>query len=552
MFPIRYLIFTRLKHSSPNPTLPTRPQFKPPTSLSSSQQHPSQKPSQNRQQLYEQRRLKAKEKKKELYSQFERATNKVRRKLEATGIHVDARKPVDSPSKNLVQQTLKRKAAVAAAATATLASISLLPTATPIIDKPKIVIPTPSPTASPPPVKIPTTIDGKPILLSLPLSTLSTLLPAPFTDKPYRIKQLHEAIYKHGTKHFSDITVFSQEMRKELQEGYEIGRPESIMETLSADGTKKCLLGFGESVGGAGKPCVAAKVECVYMPSSEGIGTSNKSTKPEASRIHLDEDDVKATLCKMLRNLEPWEMVSQVMHGMKIAGDFGKKAGDAKVLTNIVLMGQGEPLHNYKSLYPFIKTLTRDLGFHPSKITLSTSGIAPLIPKIATDLECSLAISLHATNDELRSRIMPINKQYPLSVLMESIRQYIYLHGKNKNVGKRHKRVTFEYVMLKGVNDSVEEAGELVRLLKSGLKLNDMKELASLVHVNLIPFHGWEGSGYECSEAGKIDLFRQRVVEGGVNCHVRVSRGLDVLGACGQLRSMNILKARRFVVNDDE
>ncbi|KAI8607341.1 hypothetical protein BC830DRAFT_1073075, partial [Chytriomyces sp. MP71] len=245
---------------------------------------------------------------------------------------------------------------------------------------------------------------------------------------------------------------------------------------------------------------------------------------------------------KLLRNLEPWEIVAQVLHGMRTANDFASQP-NPRTLTNIVLMGQGEPLHNWRNLVPAIQTLTDQLHFHPSKITLSTSGIAPLIPRIASDLGVSLAVSLHATNDALRSRIMPVNKQYPLAVLMESVREYMRLHALNARVGKRHKRVTFEYVMLRGVNDSLQEAEALVRLLKKGLKIGDARELRSVVHVNLIPFHGWEGSGYACSHEEDIEAFRKIVVDGGVNCHVRTSRGLDVLGACGQLRSSDVMKA---------
>ncbi|KAI9340550.1 hypothetical protein BDR26DRAFT_861312 [Obelidium mucronatum] len=445
------------------------------------------------------------------------ATNSVRRRLEAKGFKVDARKPIEAPlsKKNIRETDDKRRVKAVAATVATSSSLGVELLQSQKLQPPQPqLVPVQPPKQlqrEPPATKVSTTTDGKPILLSLPTSTLSTLLPPSIMAQKFRITQYGQ----------------------ELQDGYEIGKPDSITETLSSDGTRKCLLSFGESVSGTGKPCVAAKVECVYIPN-----VVEKESTDSDSQVGCS---LACTFChtgtqKMLRNLEPWEMVAQVMHGLKIAGDFGRDKDEAKTLTNIVLMGQGEPLHNYKALYPFMKTLTQDLGFHPSKITLSTSGIAPLIPQIASDLECSLAISLHATNDTLRTH---------LDVLMDSIRQYILLHGRNKSIGKRHKRVTFEYVMLNQVNDSLREAEELVALLKKGLKVNDMRELASLVHVNLIPFHSWEGSGYVCSPMDVIEAFRKKVVEGGINCHVRVSRGVDVLGACGQLRSMDLLKQRR-------
>ncbi|KAJ3241204.1 hypothetical protein HDU81_001602 [Chytriomyces hyalinus] len=486
------------------------------------------------------------------WQNFDRVSSHIKKKMEASGIPVSTK-----------ERSFKRKEVVVVAKAAKPETPVLR---TVVAEKTSTVLPSelvPDTVKAPavgtqPKVPASTSAEGKRILLALPAESLKGLMPSDslLSKQSFRVTQLHDAIYKNGVTSFDEITTLSKSDRALLSQQFEIGRPESISETLSSDGTRKCLLGFAESVSSSssGKLAAAAKVECVYIPGTPDAGGDGEETAKATLCVSSQVGcSLACTFChtgtqKLLRNLEPWEMVAQVMHGMKIAGDFNSTSA-SRTLTNIVLMGQGEPLHNYKNLSPFIKTLTTSLNFHPSKITLSTSGIAPLIPRVATDLGgISLAISLHATNDNLRSRIMPINKQYPLHVLMQSIREYIHLHAQNTALGKRHKRVTFEYVMLKGVNDSIAEAEALVTLVRNGLKIGDAKELRSLVHVNLIPFHKWEGSEYECSDARVIEAFRRRVIEGGVNCHLRESRGLDVLGACGQLRSMDMFKSKRLAV----
>ncbi|KAJ3406814.1 hypothetical protein HDU80_010330 [Chytriomyces hyalinus] len=480
------------------------------------------------------------------WKNFDRVSSHIKKKMEASGIPVSTK-----------ERPFKRKDVVAKPHAPVLRTVVAEKTSTAVPSElgPDIAK-APAVTAQP---KVPasTSAEGKRILLALPAESLKGLMPTDslLSKQSFRVNQLHDAIYKNGITSFEEITTLSKSDRALLSQQFEIGRPESISETHSSDGTRKCLLGFAQSVSSSstGKLAAAAKVECVYIPDTPDAGGDGedhgKATLCVSSQVGCS---LACTFChtgtqKLLRNLEPWEMVAQVMHGMNIAGDFHSTIA-SRTLTNIVLMGQGEPLHNFKNLSPFIQTLTTSLNFHPSKITLSTSGIAPLIPRVATDLGgISLAISLHATNDTLRSRIMPINKQYPLHVLMQSIREYIHLHAQNTALGKRHKRVTFEYVMLKGVNDSIAEAEALVTLVRNGLKIGDAKELRSLVHVNLIPFHKWEGSEYECSDGRAIEAFRKRVIEGGVNCHLRESRGLDVLGACGQLRSMDMFKSKRMV-----
>ncbi|ORY45738.1 hypothetical protein BCR33DRAFT_765502 [Rhizoclosmatium globosum] len=462
---------------------------------------------------------KAKEAK--LKDQFARATRNAAKRLENSGIKVTPRTFKSSAKKD---GSLMRSGALDAAPPLPSTHVSIPPSSQlDVQEKPSSVSArsfaaalkdqNTAATVKLSAPKIPTTTDGRPILLSLSREALSSMLPP--TLPSYRHSQLYDAIYKNGYTSFSDITVITKSMREEFEGLFEIGKPESIMNTTSADGTVKSLLGFPQSVSGTGKQLADVKVECVYIPeilysSEDAVDARDTTAKPATVKknatvspprsptpsttpsITDSSTHTQATLCvssqvgcsltctfchtgtqKLTRNLETWEMVSQVHHRLNLANDF--KNPIKKRLTNIVLMGQGEPLYNFAALPGFMKAVTEGYGFHPSKITLSTSGVAPLIPRVATELGCSLAVSLHATNDELRSRIMPINNQYPLPVLFASIREYIRLHALSP-LGKRHRRVTFEYVMLKGVNDSIQEADALVELLKEGLKTRDMRE----------------------------------------------------------------------------
>ncbi|KAJ1967838.1 hypothetical protein IWQ62_001602 [Dispira parvispora] len=231
---------------------------------------------------------------------------------------------------------------------------------------------------------------------------------------------------------------------------------------------------------------------------------------------------------KLLRNLTSGEIVGQVMVALQNVGDFSRAIPE-RTLKNIVFMGQGEPLYNYRNVRRAIRTLTHPEGLaYPShRITVSTSGIAPLIPKLATELQVTLAISLHAPTDQLRNQLMPINKTYPIRPLLEACEEF------SKHAGSKNRRITFEYVMLKGVNDSIDQATQLTRLLTH---LD--------AHVNLIPFNPWPGSTFECSSTHHIQAFAEKLKNSGIHATVRWSKGSDILAACGQLRSNELLKSR--------
>lgn len=247
-------------------------------------------------------------------------------------------------------------------------------------------------------------------------------------------------------------------------------------------------------------------------------------------------------------NLEASEIVAQVMHAMRTVGDFNRKAtnydskdvdaarNDSKntasakrrAMTNIVFMGQGEPLYNFKNISAAIQFYNQTFSFAPWRTTISTSGLVPLMGRISSELKASLAVSLHAVNNELRDEIVPINKQYPIEELMKGVRAY--LAGVSTSHTQNY-RVTFEYVMLDGINDTIADARQIVRLLK-GIP----------AHVNLIPFNSWPGAPYTCSSESNMTAFSKILFNGDIPCHIRTSRGQDIFAACGQLKTSNVSK----------
>ena len=219
---------------------------------------------------------------------------------------------------------------------------------------------------------------------------------------------------------------------------------------------------------------------------------------------------------KFLGNLDYSDIIAQVLLVKKEIGDF---SNPKRALTNIVFMGQGEPLYNFKNVKKAISFLQHQMGYAPWRSTISTSGVVPLIPSISKEIGASIAISLHAVNDTLRDQLVPLNKQFPIKELMSSCKEYL------KYSGTQNSRITFEYVMLRSVNDSLADAKQLIRLL-NGFP----------AHVNLIPFNQWPGTSFECSTTTAIENF-QNMLKSYFPTHVRMARGQDILAACGQLKS---------------
>ena len=328
----------------------------------------------------------------------------------------------------------------------------------------------------------------------------------------FRARQLWHWIYHRGATDFAAMTSLAKDFRARLAEQFVIERPAIATAQHSVDGTRKWLLRFGDG----------QEVETVHIP-EEDRGTLCVSSQVGCT--------LTCTFChtgtqRLVRNLSAAEIVGQVMTARDQLGEWPSPQ-DGRLLSNIVLMGMGEPLYNYDNVAQAMKIVMDGEGISISKrrITLSTAGVAPMIERCGRELNINLAISLHAVNDELRDQIVPINRKYPLATLLEACRNYPGLTNA--------RRITFEYVMLKDVNDSPAEARELVRLLK-GIPAK----------VNLIPFNPWPGAPFECSTAAAIKRFSDIVFDAGYSSPIRTPRGQDIMAACGQLKSASIKKRR--------
>lgn len=333
-----------------------------------------------------------------------------------------------------------------------------------------------------------------------------------------RVNQLWHWMYVRGAADFSVMTNVSKVLRAELAEHFVVGRPEMVAEQISVDGTRKWLFRFPAR--GAGRP---VEVETVYIP-EEGRGTLCVSSQVGCS--------LTCSFCHtgtqvMVRNLTAEEIVAQVVVARERLGDFpaaekidGILPSEGRLVTNIVMMGMGEPLYNFEAVRDAMLIMADGDGLSLSKrrITLSTSGVVPAIAEIGAQTGVMLAISLHAVRDDLRDVLVPINRKYKIAELLEACRSYPGLSNA--------RRITFEYVMLKGVNDSAADARELVRLLR-GIPAK----------INLIPFNPWPGSAYECSDWEQIEAFAEIVNRAGYASPIRTPRGRDILAACGQLKS---------------
>jgi 23S rRNA (adenine2503-C2)-methyltransferase len=363
----------------------------------------------------------------------------------------------------------------------------------------------------------------KPSLVGLTRAQLAKLLDAigvPETQCKMRVQQLWHWIYFRGFTEFDQMSSLSKELRAKLAQQFTLERPQVMAEQISVDGTRKWLLRLPGEVQGE-RP---HEVECVYIPDTE------RGTLCVSSQVGCT---LTCSFChtgtqRFVRNLTSDEIVGQVMVARPRLGDWpgGTRPTDSVIpsgdrcVTNIVLMGMGEPLYNLDSVRDALLIVQdgEGIGISKRRITLSTSGVVPMIARVGAEIGCMLAVSLHATNDELRNQLVPLNRKYPIAQLLEACRNYPGVSNA--------RRITFEYVMLKGVNDSIEDAKALVRLLK-GIPAK----------INLIPFNPWPGSKYECSDWEQIEKFSQVVFDAGYASPVRTPRGRDILAACGQLKS---------------
>lgn len=371
------------------------------------------------------------------------------------------------------------------------------------------------------------TAAGKPSLAGLGREGLKAALAAvgvPDKQLRMRVNQLWSWLYARGVDDFSAMTDVAKELRAALDERYSLVRPEIVSEQVSVDGTRKWLLRLPQQARD-GKP---PEIETVYIPEAE------RGTLCISSQVGCT---LNCTFChtgtqRLVRNLTAQEIVGQIMLARDRIGDWpgAEPPGDGRLLpasdrkiTNIVLMGMGEPLYNFDNVKAAIEVAADGEGLSVSKrrITLSTSGVVPEIARWGGDTNTMLAISLHAVRDELRDELVPINRKYPIAELLEACRNYPGLSNA--------RRITFEYVMLKGVNDSLAEARELVRLL-AGIPAK----------INLIPFNPWPGAPYECSDWEQIERFADVVNRAGYASPVRTPRGRDIYAACGQLRSESV------------
>ncbi|WP_037149083.1 23S rRNA (adenine(2503)-C(2))-methyltransferase RlmN [Rhizobium freirei] len=374
----------------------------------------------------------------------------------------------------------------------------------------------------PMPVSQPVELAPKPSLIGLTREEMGAALKEKgVADKQIkmRVSQLWNWIYVRGVSDFDAMVNVSKDMREMLKTHFTIARPEIVEEQVSNDGTRKWLLRFPPR--GAGRP---VEIEAVYIP-EEGRGTLCISSQVGCS--------LTCSFChtgtqRLVRNLTAEEILSQLLLARDRLGDFPDREApqgtvmpaEGRKVSNIVMMGMGEPLYNFDSVKTALLIASDGDGLSLSKrrITLSTSGVVPEIYRTGDEIGVMLAISLHAVRDDLRDMLVPINKKYPLKELMDACRAYPGLSNA--------RRITFEYVMLKGVNDSLEDAKGLIQLLK-GVPAK----------INLIPFNPWPGTNYQCSDWEQIEKFADFINSAGYASPIRTPRGRDILAACGQLKS---------------
>jgi 23S rRNA (adenine2503-C2)-methyltransferase len=332
-------------------------------------------------------------------------------------------------------------------------------------------------------------------------------------QRKMRAQQLWHWMYVRGARGFDEMSNVSKEMRAELERHFTVERPEIVAEQVSNDGTRKWLLRLpGETTG---RP---HEVECVYIPETD------RGTLCVSSQVGCT---LNCSFChtgtqRLVRNLTAGEIVGQVMIARDRLNDWVDREtpNGNRLVTNVVMMGMGEPLYNFEAVRDALLIVSDNegIGISRRRITLSTSGVVPNIARTGDEIGVMLAISLHAVRDELRDELVPLNRKYPIAELLEACRNYPGVSNA--------RRITFEYVMLKDVNDSLDDARRLVKLLK-GIPAK----------INLIPFNPWPGSRYQCSDWDQIEKFSEYVFNAGYSSPVRTPRGRDILAACGQLKS---------------
>jgi 23S rRNA (adenine2503-C2)-methyltransferase len=358
---------------------------------------------------------------------------------------------------------------------------------------------------APPPAE---TADGRRDLVGLSREDLQAELAA-IGEAPFRAKQLWHWIYHQGVSDFARMSTVARPTQQKLAENFVIGRPDATTVQTSADGTRKFLFRFRDG----------QEAETVYIPDPE----EDRGSVCISSQVGCT---LSCTFCHtgtqaLVRNLGAAEIVGQFMAARDSYGEWPSPKGETpRLLSTIVLMGMGEPLYNYENVARAM-TIVMDnegIGLSRRRITLSTSGVVPMMDRAGAELGVNLAVSLHAVRDELRDELVPLNRKYPIAELIAACRRY--------PSASNARRITFEYVMLKGINDSEADARELVRLI-AGMPAK----------VNLIPFNRWPGSPYETSSGRAIDRFAKIVMDAGFSSPVRTPRGRDILAACGQLRT---------------
>ncbi len=363
------------------------------------------------------------------------------------------------------------------------------------------------------PLPRPLAADGLPSLVGLDLSGLEAVLAGlgePERQRPMRARQLFHWVYHRGAASFAAMTTLPASLRARLAEGFSVARPEVAAEQASSDGTRKWLLRFADG----------QEVEAVFIP-EEDRGALCVSTQVGCT---LSCSFCHTGTMPLVRNLGAPEIVAQMLVARDALGEW-PTAREGRLFTNVVVMGMGEPLFNYDNTVAALRLATAGGGLNLSRrrVTVSTSGVVPRIDQLGRDLGVGLAISLHAVRDELRDELVPLNRKWDIATLLDSCRRY-----------PSRRPITFEYVMLQGVNDSDADARELVRLL-AGIPAK----------VNLIPFNPWPGTAYACSSNNRIRAFAAIVEAAGHASPVRTPRGRDILAACGQLKTASQRAARR-------
>ncbi len=346
--------------------------------------------------------------------------------------------------------------------------------------------------------------DGREALIGLDRDALTQRLAA-LGEPAFRARQIWRWVYGRGVTDFAAMTDVARPLRQRLAETFVLDRPAVATEQVSRDGTRKWLAGLADG----------HKVETVHIP-EEDRGTLCISSQVGCT--------LTCRFChtgtqRLVRNLSAGEIVGQILLALDRLDDWRRSDGD-RTVSNIVMMGMGEPLYNYESVAGALKIVMDGEGISISRrrITLSTAGVVPMMARCGAELGVNLAVSLHAVTDALRDELVPLNRKYPIAELMAACRAYPGLNNA--------RRITFEYVMLKGINDSPADARALVRLI-AGIPAK----------INLIPFNPWPGSAYECSDDAAIARFARIVLDAGYASPIRSPRGRDILAACGQLRS---------------